>query len=74
MIKVNLCICALHLYMVAELVPFWPLYRCPLCLLKTYLVECGFERGLTCAVVYSAEKDVSGVVHGDDFTFEGGGP
>ena len=39
------------------------------------LVECGFERGLTCAVVfYHAERDISCVVHGDDFTFEGEGP
>ena len=39
------------------------------------LAECGFERGLTCVVVFHhAEKDISCVVHGDDFTFEGGGP
>ena len=25
-------------------------------------------------VFYNAEKDISCVVHGDDFTFEGGGP
>ena len=38
-------------------------------------MEFGFERALTCAVVFShAEKDTSRVVHGDDFTFEGGGP
>ena len=37
-------------------------------------MECGFERGLTCAVVfYHAERDISCVVHGDDFSFEGGG-
>ena len=39
------------------------------------LVECGFETGLTCAgVFYHAERDISCVVHGDDFAFEGGGP
>ena len=38
-------------------------------------MECGFERGLTCAVVsYHAENDISCVCHGDDFAFEGGGP
>ena len=38
-------------------------------------MECGFERGLICTVVfYNAEKDISCVVHGDDFIFEGGGP
>ena len=39
------------------------------------LVECGFEKGLTCVVVfYHAEEDIPLVVHGDDFTFCGGGP
>ena len=39
------------------------------------LVECGFERGHTCVVVfYHAEKDISLVVHGDDFNFCGGKP
>ena len=39
------------------------------------LVESGFERWLTCVVVfYHAERDISLVVHGDDFTFEGSGP
>ena len=34
-----------------------------------------FKRGLTCVVVfYHAERDISLVVHGDDFTFEGFGP
>ena len=37
-------------------------------------MKCGFERGLTCAVVfYHAGRDISCVVHGDDFTFEGEG-
>ena len=39
------------------------------------LVECGFERALSCIVFfYHAAKDISCVVHGDDFTFEGGVP
>ena len=39
------------------------------------LVNCGFQRGQTCTVVfYNAERDISCVVHGDDFTFEGAGP
>ena len=38
-------------------------------------MECGFERRLTCAVVfYNAEKDIACVVHGDDFTLCAGGP
>ena len=39
------------------------------------LVENCCKKGLTCVVVfYHAEKDISLVVHGDDFTFEGFGP
>ena len=39
------------------------------------LVENGFKRGVTCVVVfYHAETDISLVVHGDYFTFEGFGP
>jgi hypothetical protein len=39
------------------------------------LVGCGFQRGQSCTVVfYNAERDISCVVHGDDFTFEGAGP
>ena len=39
------------------------------------LVECGFERGLVCAVAfYTEERDISCVVHGDVFLFCGGGP
>ena len=34
---------------------------------------CGFERGVTCRVVfYHKGRDVSCVVHGDDFLFCGG--
>ena len=34
---------------------------------------CGFERGVSCAVVfYHRGRDVSCVVHGDDFDFCGG--
>ena len=34
-------------------------------------MENGFKRGVTCVVVfYHAERDISLVVHGDDFTFE----
>ena len=38
-------------------------------------MECGFERGLICAVVfYNAEKHIYCVVHGVDFAFCSGGP
>ena len=38
-------------------------------------MECGFERGMSCTVVfYHTAKDISRVVHGDDFTFKGAGP
>ncbi len=37
------------------------------------LVACGFERGITCGVVfYYRGRDLSCVAHGDDFTFCGG--
>ncbi len=43
-------------------------------LYSSKLVESGFTRGVTCVVVfYHAERDISLVVHGDDFTFEGTG-
>ena len=36
------------------------------------LVGCGFERGVTCAVIFHHRgRDVSCVVHGDDLTFCG---
>ena len=36
------------------------------------LEECGFSRGVSCGVVfYHADRDIAGVVHGDDFTFCG---
>ena len=39
------------------------------------LVGCGFQRGHSCTVVfYNADRDISCVVHGDDFTFDGAGP
>ncbi len=39
------------------------------------LVGCGFQRGQSCTVAfYNAERDISCVVHGDGFTFEGSGP
>ena len=42
---------------------------------RSFVLECGFDRGLACAVVfYNAEKDIACVVHGDDFPFCGAGP